>query len=62
MTMSFFEYKLTKLDRQVLATSVANKNLVTQRLRHLGTANESMPAPRAPFFEGDDLLFDNVPI
>ena len=62
MTVSLFEYKMTELDRQVLATSVANENLVAQRLRRVAAALQPRPAPEAAFFEGDDLLFDNVPI
>tara|TARA_R110002094_G_scaffold62524_1_gene73001 strand:+ start:360 stop:548 length:189 start_codon:yes stop_codon:yes gene_type:complete len=62
MKMNSFEYHLTLLDRQVLATRVANRNLAMQRLRHLDTTNKPRPTPGATFFEDDDLLLDNVPI
>lgn len=51
MNMSFFEYKMTELDRQVLVTSVANKNLVPRRLRRLAPAIEPRSAPRKPFLD-----------
>ncbi len=62
MRVSLFEYKMAELDRQVLATSVANRNLMTQRLRRLTAAIEQRSAPRKRLSEEGDLLFDNVPI
>ena len=62
MNMSLFKYKMTELDRQVLAATVANNNLITLRLRRMAGILEPRPAPRVPFYEGDDLLFDNVPV
>lgn len=57
MNMSLFEYKMTELDRQVLVTSVANKNLVPRRLRRLAPAIEPRPAPRRPFLDRDKLPY-----
>ena len=60
--MSFFEYKMTELDRVVLAINAANSNRAAQRLRSLTAALDPKPAPKESDVDGDDLLFDNVPI
>ncbi|MFT4706408.1 MAG: hypothetical protein ACJAWC_002049 [Yoonia sp.] len=62
MKMSLFEYKMTELDCEVLAATAANNDLVMQRLRRVTGTIEPKPGAKSPFFEGDDLLFDNVPV
>lgn len=62
MTMISLEDTLAKLELQVPAATVPEKELVTQRLRSLVAAIEPKHAPRAPVREEDDLLFDNVPV
>ncbi len=62
MKLSLFEYKMTKLDHLVLEVEAANTRPAAQRQRRLEAINKTRAAPETPFFEGDDLLFDNVPI
>ena len=62
MKMSLFEYKMTELDRKVLAAEAANNDLIMQKLRRVTGTIEPNSGAKSPFFEGDDLLFDNVPV
>ena len=62
MKMSLFENKMTELDRKVLASTAANTDVITLVSDRAAVTIEPIPVAKSPFFEGDDLLFDNVPI
>jgi hypothetical protein len=62
MKMSLFEYKMTKLDHLILEADAANTHSAAQLQRCLKAINKTKTVPETAFFEGDDLLFDNVPI